>query len=462
MSKAWPLSASAWLAARLAQWVYRSPLGRKGRQIWRIDAVLYLGGRAGALIMAVWCLVYALLANGPGCAMTLLGTTGCLLAQHLAQHPTLKPGRRWLASGLLFGSILACVTLSCLFFDPPSPDQPRTTHLFLLALAVLAHLLLEDQGPGLGFGVAGLCLGLFLVFASTGLGWPTPWSLPPRVMHWGAWLNGFASLGALALALAGAQLKVEKRGHLLLDLRRALPRGELRLMLQAQVNRDGETVGAEVLLRWQHPRLGLLPAQEFIDLAERSGFILPIGHWVLRETCQLLAAWRSHAQLRRLTLAINISGAQLREPDFVRQVHEALLHCGAPPTALLLEVSESLLANEASAVVPKLHALAALGVACSLSEFGSRVSSLSQLQELPLSDLKMHPAFVRELDTNPRSASITEAVLSLGRQLHLRVVAEGVETREQWALLSAQGCQYFQGHLFGPPLAARDFSASIP
>ena len=451
------LSLRVWLSAKLTQWVYLSRLGHGRRRVWRTDAVLYLGGYGAALIMAAWCLIFALQQHGPGLALTLSGAVAGLLVQWLAQ----RPDYRLHASCLLFSSMLACIALSCCFFDLPAPDYPRTAHLYFLPLAVVAFLLFEEQRQGLGLALGGLCLLLFLVFASTGLGWRTEWAQSPEVMRWSVWLNGFAAMGGLALALAAAQLKLREHGPLVLDLRKALTRGELRVLLQAQVNRDGETVGAEALLRWQHPRLGLLSANEFIDQAERSGLIVPIGNWVLREACELLASWRADPDLRRLTLAINISAAQLHRPDFVAQVHEALLHHGAPPRALLLEINESLLAGEAAAAVEKLHALAALGIACSLGEFGSRISSLSQLQQLPLSDLKMHAAFVRELDTNPRSASITEAVLSLGRQLNLRVVAEGVETQAQWTLLCSQGCEYFQGHLFGPPLAARDFSAHL-
>ena len=452
------LSLPDWLSAKLTQRVYLSRLGQGRRRVWRIDAVLYLGGYGTALIMAAWALSFALEQHGPGLALNLLGAGAGLGAQWLAH----KPAWRRQASCLLFFSTLACIAVCCCLFDLPVAGYPRTTHLYLLPLAVVAYLLFEEWRPGLGLALGALSLLLFLVFASTDLGWRTQWAQPPGLLRWGAWFNGFAAMGGLALALAGAQARLREHGPLVLDLRHALARGELRILLQAQVNRDGETVGAEVLLRWQHPRLGLLAAHEFIDQAERSGLIAPIGDWVLHEACALLAAWRADPDLRRLTLAINISAAQLHGPDFVERVQDALLHHGAPPGALLLEINESLLAcDRAAAVVEKLHALAALGLACSLGEFGSRISSLSHLQQLPLSDLKMQAAFVRELDSNPRSASITEAVLSMGRRLNLRVVAEGVETPAQWALLCTQGCEYFQGHLFGPPLAARDFSAHL-
>ena len=247
------------------------------------------------------------------------------------------------------------------------------------------------------------------------------------------------------------QAVVMERVALEKDLRSALHRQELRLYYQAQVRRDGQLLGAEALVRWQHPTRGMVSPVDFIPLAEESGLILPLGLWVLEEVCQQLALWAGQPGRSHLTLAVNVSGRQLRLSDFVPQVQAVIERTGAPPNRLKLELTESLLLEDKEDTIVKMTALKALGVQFSLDDFGTGYSSLAYLKRLPLGQLKIDQSFVQEMVTEPRDAAIVRAIVSLAESLELSVVAEGVETAEQRDCLARNGCHAYQGYLYGRP-----------
>jgi EAL domain-containing protein (putative c-di-GMP-specific phosphodiesterase class I) len=210
-------------------------------------------------------------------------------------------------------------------------------------------------------------------------------------------------------------------------------------------------IGAEALVRWQHPQRGLVAPDEFIPLAEETGLILPLGDWVLRTACTHLAAWSTHLETAGLVLAVNVSARQFRQNDFVAQVLGALAAAGADPQRLELELTESLLLDDVENTIAKMNALKAEGVSFSLDDFGTGYSSLAYLKRLPLNQLKIDRSFVRDITTDSNDAVIARTIVALGQSLGLTVIAEGVETEAQREFLVANNCHAFQGYLFGRP-----------
>ncbi|WP_295958044.1 EAL domain-containing protein [Rhodoferax sp.] len=253
------------------------------------------------------------------------------------------------------------------------------------------------------------------------------------------------------------QAVVNTRVALEADIRRALLVQQFQLYYQVQVDAQGLPVGAEALLRWPHPQRGMVPPNDFIPLAEDTGLILPLGLWVLQQACTQLRAWSQHAATQHLTLAVNVSARQFRQPDFVASVLQVLNNTGAAARLLKLELTESLLVNDVEETIAKMRALKASGVGFSLDDFGTGYSSLSYLKRLPLEQLKIDQSFVRDLLTDPNDAAIARTVIALGHSLGLAVIAEGVETEAQRSFLAAQGCDAYQGYLFSRPVPAQAF-----
>jgi EAL domain-containing protein (putative c-di-GMP-specific phosphodiesterase class I) len=236
------------------------------------------------------------------------------------------------------------------------------------------------------------------------------------------------------------------------DLRTALHLEQFFLVYQAQVDSGGQLVGAEALVRWRHPQRGIVSPAIFIPRAEENGLIVPLGLWVLREACRQLALWGEQGSATDfLTLAVNVSSSQFRQPDFVDQVIMTLEETGADPRRLKLELTESLLVDNVETVIEKMSALREIGVHFSLDDFGTGYSSLSYLKRLPLSQLKIDQCFVADLLVDPNDAAIVQTIIELGRSFGLAVIAEGVETVDQREYLAKSGCAAFQGYLYGKP-----------
>jgi diguanylate cyclase (GGDEF)-like protein/PAS domain S-box-containing protein len=258
------------------------------------------------------------------------------------------------------------------------------------------------------------------------------------------------------------QAAVAARAVLDTDLRRAVATSQFVLHYQRQVDGDGRLVGAEALLRWQHPRRGLVLPGEFIRQTEESRLIMPLGSWVLETACQQLASWATDAAKGQVSLAVNVSSRQFHQPDFVDQVLGLLAATGADPRLLKLEVTESLLLQDIEDVVAKMARLREAGVSFSLDDFGTGYSSLYYLKRLPLSQLKIDQSFVRDILSDGNDAAIARTVIALGRSLGLEVIAEGVETEAQRDFLARHGCHAFQGNLFGMPVAAEELFRRQP
>ncbi len=241
------------------------------------------------------------------------------------------------------------------------------------------------------------------------------------------------------------------------DLRQGLRENQYLLHYQAQVDRSGHVLGAEALLRWQHPVRGMIPPGEFIPLAEENGQILPIGSWVLDTACAQLSAWAKRPDSAHLTLAINVSALQFYQPGFVEQVISAIEYHHIAADKLKLEITESLLLEDVEQMISKMEALKARGVGFSLDDFGTGYSSLSYLKRLPLDQLKIDQSFVRDVMVDPNNASIAKTIVALAHSLGLDVIAEGVETEEQLLFLARNNCRIYQGYLFSRPLPLEQF-----
>jgi diguanylate cyclase (GGDEF)-like protein/PAS domain S-box-containing protein len=231
------------------------------------------------------------------------------------------------------------------------------------------------------------------------------------------------------------------------DLRSAIARNELVLHYQPHAQIGGEILGFEVLVRWRHPKQGMISPGTFIPVAEESGLILPIGEWILREACREAASWP-----KPLSIAVNLSPIQFRHGDLAALVHQVLLDTGLPANRLELEITEGVLIGDFSRALSTLRRLKALGVRIAMDDFGTGYSSLSYLQTFPFDKIKIDRGFISNLDRSPQSAAIVRAVIGLGRGLDLPVVAEGVETDDQLAFLSRESCNEVQGFLVGHPM----------
>ena len=247
--------------------------------------------------------------------------------------------------------------------------------------------------------------------------------------------------------------------HLALEtaLHRAISRAELLLHFQPLVEvGSGQIIAAEALLRWQHPQLGVVAPADFIPLAEETGLIVPIGEWVLRQACEQHRAWRASGH-GRLRMMVNLSARQLRDEGFVDMVSRVLADTAMPAGQLTLELTESMLMEGSGCTVEVLERLRTLGVRLAIDDFGTGYSSLAYLKRFPIDELKIDRLFIRDIQRNSGDAAIAEAIVKLGHSLGLRVVAEGVESAAQFAILSAHGCDFAQGYHFGRPVAAAAF-----
>jgi diguanylate cyclase (GGDEF)-like protein/PAS domain S-box-containing protein len=247
------------------------------------------------------------------------------------------------------------------------------------------------------------------------------------------------------------QAAVSARAALEAELHEALQAGQFILHYQGQIGSAGQLIGAEALVRWQHPARGLLLPAEFLPLAEESGLILRLGALVLETACRQLVSWAVQAETADFTLAVNVSRKQFHQPDFVEHVLAALERTGADARKLRLELTESLLLDDAEESLAKMGALKAHGVGFALDDFGSGYSSLAHLKRLPLDQLKIDQSFVRDLLTDPNAAAVAKAIVALAESLGLAVIAEGVETAAQRDGLARLGCHAYQGYLFGRP-----------
>lgn len=269
-----------------------------------------------------------------------------------------------------------------------------------------------------------------------------------------------AGRNAIRFFAPALQAAVSARACLQDEIRHGLREHQFALWYQPQVD-EGRIVGAEALLRWNHPRRGVLGPNEFIPIAEETGLIVPLGRLVLEEACRRAAAWAELPGSDSIPIAVNVSARQFRQPDFVSHVLETIQSTGARPENLKIEITESMLLDNLEETVSIMQTLKAHGLRFSLDDFGTGYSSLAYLKRLPLDQLKIDRSFVRDILVNATNGALAQAIISLARALGLVVIAEGVETDEQLAMLSRLGCGCYQGFLFSKAVPAAAFESLL-
>ena len=253
------------------------------------------------------------------------------------------------------------------------------------------------------------------------------------------------------------QEAADRRIQLENELRVAIEQQQFVLYYQPQVNQFGEMVSTEALIRWKHPEKGLIPPNDFIPIAEEINLIVPIGMWILDEVCRQIKSWRaSGLDVKRV--AINVSANQFKQECFVDTFHKAIQKNNISASQLAIELTEGVVIKNIDDTIKKMEALKALGIMISIDDFGTGYSSLSYLKTLPIDQLKIDHSFINDIANNKDDAVITETIISMCKHLGLEVIAEGVETKEQFELLKEKGCDLFQGRYFGRPLPANDFN----
>ena len=258
-----------------------------------------------------------------------------------------------------------------------------------------------------------------------------------------------------------AQVDAAEQVAIATELPRAIEQDEFQLYYQPQVDlRTSQLIGAEALIRWYHPKWGVVSPGKFIPIAEETGLILPLGEWVLRTACQQAQAW--HQQFSTpLKVAVNISAHQFDHPELAQTIRQVLAETNLNPENLEIELTETTLMRDTTVAIQTMQELKAIGISLSIDDFGVGYSSLSYLQQLPFDTLKIDRCFVSQIDTNQANAAITSAVISMAHELHLKVIGEGVETVSEQTFLAQHQCDAFQGYLVSPPLPALQFESLL-
>jgi EAL domain-containing protein (putative c-di-GMP-specific phosphodiesterase class I) len=254
---------------------------------------------------------------------------------------------------------------------------------------------------------------------------------------------------------------IHNRVELERDLRHAIDKHQFQLYYQIQVDDLGNPLGAEALIRWIHPKRGLISPLNFIPLAEDTGLILPIGQWVMESACEQLKSWQLNISTCNLVVSINVSAKQFHHVDFVELVQNTINKYAINPTLLKFELTESMLVDSIEETIIKMNALKMIGIQFSLDDFGTGYSSLQYLKRLPLDQLKIDQSFVRDIVIDKSDKAIVRTIIAMAQGMGLEVIAEGVETGEQQLRLLNKGCKKFQGYLFGRPLPIDEFEIAL-
>lgn len=432
---------------------WRSPSAKHQR---RIELMVLIG--CGFLITAGlgWAILFATRAQWLAVPMELFlaatGVVGMVIARRGKVHE---------AGLIVLATVFMTLVGICLLLDVPSPSVPRSTHHLFPAIGACGFMLLRGNSPLLRHGVTGACFLAYVLFDLPGLGLQTAYVQPDDVRALNAWGNDFFAMATLYMALQVMQADVSAHNALENDLRTALVEGQFVLYYQPQVSVDGRVIGAEALVRWKHPRHGMVPPGDFIPLAEETGLILPLGEWVMRQACTQLAIWSRNPATAALKVSVNVSARQFRQPDFVAEVSSIIERCGIDPSRLKLELTESMLANDLDDIIGKMDALRARGVSFSLDDFGTGFSSLAYLQRFEIDYLKIDQSFVRNLVPGGTELALCKAIIVMAHELGMQVVAEGVETPVQRDLLVGAGCDFGQGYLFARPMPVAQFDALL-
>lgn len=418
----------------------------------RVKLLLAIGAWSSIILGSIWSVYYLWQAK-----WILLACHLCLITLSLYVVTLINAGQERLAAISMAHGLVIIIAAICVL-DVPIAGVARSAHMYFLPVAAGASLVFRKENLYLRVIFPCMMLAACLVFGCSDIGIAQPaLAADQEIRLIGAWMNNLAALSILGIALTVMQTDITIHNALYADMRHALAKGHFCLHYQPQVDVQGNIFGAEALLRWQHPVRGMIPPGVFISVAEETGLILPIGAWVLKEACAVLVTWSKDPALAHLSLSVNVSASQLRQPDFVQEVIEIVTRSGADPTHLKLELTESMLANDVEATIKKMKTLRAFGISWSLDDFGTGYSSLNYLKHLPFEQLKIDQSFVRDLLTNESDKAIVETLVALSKNMNMMLIAEGVETTEQLRYLFSKGCLQYQGYFFSRPLPIEAF-----
>jgi EAL domain-containing protein (putative c-di-GMP-specific phosphodiesterase class I) len=444
-----------------------STFGKRVRLLWQGADLALVGQRRerrmrllASLVMVSMGLLWGLFFSSRGYWAIVVMDVVIILSGLTVFWLTLRHRVRT-ANLILFSAMILLIVASTLLLDPPTLTAPRATHLYLLPVAVGALMAFRDEPLGLRYGISLLSLLLFLGLAASNWRPTDLYALPDDVRVIGSWLQGLVAMALFFGLLHILQTDTAERSELDRDLRAAVREQQFVLYYQPQLDDNGRVTGAELLIRWQHPQRGLLAPGEFIDHAEHTGLIIPIGQWVLEQTAAQLRQWKDDALYRDLGLAVNISQTQFSQASFVAEILGLIERHGIDARRLELELTETLIVRDLEDLTRKMTALVEQGVRFSLDDFGTGFSSFSHLKRLPLSKLKIDRSFICDVLTDANSETIVRTVIALGRSMGMTVIAEGVETEAQRRFLADNGCTRFQGYLLGRPMPLADFCAFV-
>lgn len=418
--------------------------------------VLLLGAGATLLSSIPWMVFFAYIGHpmaALGEGAIALAAIGVLRLTHL---------RLMRLASLLFSlsGLLALLGLT-LATDVPTPAMPRSLHLLLIPLFVGSFFLLQQDRRHWRWSLPMAALAGFAVLAGHTGDFGFQPVLSDEMRKPAVWWVTVFTVGTLYALLAAILGESKENSALESELLRALGSGEIHVHLQPQCDVSGQIVGAEALMRWQHPQRGLISPAEFIPVAERSGLIVPAGEVVARQVCALLLRWRSDPVLAGMTVSINVSPGQIRDARAMQRLLDIVTDPALPHGAIKFELTESVFVEDFRGVRERMAECRSRGIRMALDDFGTGFSSLSYLKLLPLDQLKIDQSFVRGLPGDTGAVAITRTIIGLSRELGLETVAEGVETAAQAEALVQLGCSTHQGYFYSRPLPAADFEALV-
>lgn len=406
----------------------------------------------GLIIICGWCFAFAILHEWGLAYSDFMLILAAVICWGIAEKGDFSVGLMLaqlvhIAYGIYF----------CLFFDIPGIDGPRTTHLYILTIALVGYINFQRKKSLPQLLIILLSLATFSLFSSANFIFPFATPLPPELKNYLPWVNGIISTVILAGGIVAMHADFSRRNEKIRSIQNALYNDEFVIYYQPLLNSQGNISGAEALLRWNHPKKGMVPPSEFIPDAQQAGLMPSVGDWVIANAFKELAKWQLDPATHQLTLSINITVDHLMKPDFVQSILNQAKIAQITPSRVKIELTESVFASDVETVVAKMTALANTGFRFSLDDFGTGFSSLSYLRRLPLEQIKIDRSFVFGAKDSLKGAVIARHIARMGLDLKLEVLAEGIETPEQWSLMKSFGCTAFQGFYFSRPLNIADF-----
>ncbi|MBN3265581.1 putative bifunctional diguanylate cyclase/phosphodiesterase [Pectobacterium brasiliense] len=356
---------------------------------------------------------------------------------------------------------LIFVIIFCFRYDIPDGSTQRTTHLYLPVIALVGYMNYQQYKSCWQVIVILLSLLAFVIYSSTANVFTLDDPSPHHFQVVSVWLNPVLSTLFLFGGIVAMHTDFSRRKQMAKSIQHALYNEQFTLLYQPMVNVEGYIIGAESLIRWNHPSSGLLPPSAFLPDAQEAGLMPIIGEWVISQAFKDLLHWQQTEATRNLSISINLTADHLMQPDFVRKLLQRVQVDNIPCKQVHFELTESVFVSDPQLVAKKMSELAAVGFRFSLDDFGTGFSSLSTLRGLPLEQIKIDRSFVTGATESEKGAVIAKNIARMGSELELEVVAEGIETEQQWTMMKEYGCRVFQGFLFSRPISATKYTELV-